>query len=260
MPVDNLFYEPNNGINICIFKSYPQAVFVVLFLNWDKYMFTGIIESTGIIQSIQPTQGDVRMTISSDDLDFTDVKLGDSIASNGICLTVVDMNKTAGWYAVDVSRETLRKTALIHWKNGDIVNLEKAMLPTTRFGGHMVSGHVDGVGEITNIKKDARSIYLEITVPKDLQRYTATKGSITIDGISLTTNLVKNNVVCLNIIPHTAEVTNIGRHWQLGAQVNVEVDVVARYLERLLTADNLDKKSQSNTLTESFLADNGFIK
>lgn len=221
-------------------------------------MFTGIIESTGIIQSIQPIQGDARLIIGSDDLDFSDVKLGDSIASNGICLTVVDMDKSASCYAVDVSRETLDKTTLLHWKIGDVVNLEKAMLPTTRFGGHMVSGHVDGVGKVSTVKKDARSLYVEISLPKELQRYTATKGSITIDGISLTTNLVKDNVVCLNIIPHTAEVTNIGKHWHLGADVNVEVDVVARYLERLLMVENHGTSHHLGTLTEAFLADNGF--
>lgn len=198
-------------------------------------MFTGIIESTGTLKSIEEIGGDVRLVIESDNLDFSDVKLGDSIASNGICLTVVAMNDNS--YSVDVSRETLAKTAMNHWQQGDTLNLEKAMLPTTRFGGHMVSGHVDGVGTIETMEEDARSIYIEIAIPQPLKKYAATKGSITVDGISLTTNLVKDNIVCLNIIPHTAEVTNIGKHWKLGAEVNIEVDLIARYLERLTTVE-----------------------
>lgn len=199
-------------------------------------MFTGIIESTGKLRKIEEVDGDVRLVIESDDLDFSDVSLGDSIASNGICLTVVDMNDNS--YAVDVSRETLNKTAMNNWKVGDKLNLEKAMLPTTRFGGHMVSGHVDGVGTIEVMEADARSIYIEIAIPKALKRYAATKGSITVDGISLTTNLVKDNIVCLNIIPHTAEVTNIANHWQVGGPVNIEVDLIARYLERLTSVSD----------------------
>ncbi|MAE39766.1 MAG: riboflavin synthase [Psychrobacter sp.] len=224
-------------------------------------MFTGIIESVGHVKSMQPVGGDIRLTIESDDLDFSDVKLGDSIASNGICLTVVAMG--SNYYSVDVSRETIARTALESLKPGHIVNLEKAMLPTTRFGGHIVAGHVDGVGVINKVEKDARSIYIEIEIPKELAHYTATKGSITVDGISLTTNLVRDNIVSLNIIPHTAQVTNIGKHWLLGNKVNIEVDIVARYLERLINKDNRSANTISNRqtdITEAFLADNGFMK
>jgi len=224
-------------------------------------MFTGIIESVGHVKSMQPVGGDIRLTIESDDLDFSDVKLGDSIASNGICLTVVAMG--SNYYSVDVSRETIARTALESLKPGHIVNLEKAMLPTTRFGGHIVAGHVDGVGVISKVEKDARSIYIEIEIPKELAHYTATKGSITVDGISLTTNLVRDNIVSLNIIPHTAQVTNIGKHWLLGNKVNIEVDIVARYLERLINKDNRSANTISNRqtdITEAFLADNGFMK
>ena len=224
-------------------------------------MFTGIIESVGQVKSMQPVDGDIRLTIESDDLDFSDVKLGDSIASNGICLTVVAMG--SNYYAVDVSRETIARTALESLKPGHIVNLEKAMLPTTRFGGHIVAGHVDGVGVVSKLKKDARSIYIEIEIPKEIAHYTATKGSITVDGISPTTNLVRDNIVSLNIIPHTAQVTNIAKHWLLGDKVNIEVDIVSRYLERLLNKDksssNAYSSPQSN-ITEAFLADNGFMK
>lgn len=224
-------------------------------------MFTGIIESVGSVKSMQSTGGDIRLTIESDGLDFNDVKLGDSIASNGICLTVVAFG--SNYYSVDVSRETIARTALEELKAGHVVNLEKAMLPTTRFGGHIVAGHVDGVGVISKLQQDARSIYIEIEVPQELAHYTATKGSITVDGISLTTNLVRDNVVSLNIIPHTAQITNIGKHWLVGSKVNIEVDVVARYLERLLNKSQAGEVNTSNPqsqITEGFLAENGFMK
>ncbi|HCN16411.1 MULTISPECIES: riboflavin synthase [Psychrobacter] len=224
-------------------------------------MFTGIIESVGKVKSMQPTGGDIRLTIESDELDFSDVKLGDSIASNGICLTVVDSG--SNHYSVDVSRETIARTALETLKAGHIVNLEKAMLPTTRFGGHIVAGHVDGVGIVSKLQQDARSIYIEIEIPQELAHYTATKGSITVDGISLTTNLVQDNIVSLNIIPHTAQVTNIAKHWLVGSKVNIEVDIVARYLERLINksqASAMAAPSPQSQITEAFLADNGFMK
>lgn len=220
-------------------------------------MFTGIIEATGTLLNITPIGGDVRLTIGSQNLDFIDIKLGDSIASNGICLTVVSLANTQ--YSVDVSCETLSKSTLSKWQVGDTLNLEKAMLPTTRFGGHIVAGHVDAVGQIVLMKKDARSVYVEIKLPSDMMKYTADKGSITVDGISLTTNAIRtnDNVVCLNIIPHTASLTNIDKHWRVGAKVNIEVDLVARYLERLLFAQKMDDTPKSN-ITMAFLTENGF--
>lgn len=222
-------------------------------------MFTGIIEATGKIVAIKPTQGDVRLKVQSDYLDFADVKLGDSIASNGICLTVVEQGKD--WYAVDVSRETLNKTAMQQWQVGDVLNLEKAMLPTTRFGGHIVTGHVDTTGTVKLIKNDSRSIYIEIEIPSEFTKYVAIKGSVTVDGISLTSNLVEGNVISLNIIPHTAQVTNIARHWKVATKVNIEVDVVARYLEKLLvsTPDNMSNSTHEG-ITLNFLQQNGFSK
>lgn len=201
--------------------------------------------------------GDIRLTIASSQLDFVDVKLGDSIACNGICLTVVAFGQD--WYAVDVSRETLTKSTMQHWQVGDTVNLEKAMLPTTRFGGHIVSGHVDTVANITQIRQDSRSIYVEISLPQAFSKYVATKGSVTVDGISLTTNLVMGNVISLNIIPHTAQVTNIGKHWKVGSLVNIEVDVLARYLERLLMSD-VQNHEKSSGISLEFLAENGFTR
>ena len=222
-------------------------------------MFTGIIEATGKIVAITPTQGDVRLKVQSDYLDFADVKLGDSIASNGICLTVIEQGKD--WYAVDVSRETLNKTAMQQWQVGDVLNLEKAMLPTTRFGGHIVTGHVDTTGTVKLIKNDSRSIYIEIEIPSEFTKYVATKGSVTVDGISLTSNLVEGNVISLNIIPHTAQVTNIARHWKVATKVNIEVDVVARYLEKLLVSrpDNMSNSNHEG-ITLNFLQQNGFSK
>ena len=223
-------------------------------------MFTGIIESMGKVKAMQPIGGDIRLVIESSGLDFSDVSLGDSIACNGICLTVVDLG--SNYYAVDVSRETIARTALEDLKIGHQVNLEKAMLPTTRFGGHIVAGHVDGVGIVRKLQKDARSLYIEIEIPAEIAHFTATKGSITVDGISLTTKLVRDNVVCLNIIPHTAQMTNIAEYWLVGNKVNIEVDIVARYLERLINKSqpSTSNLSTTSTLTEAFLADNGFMK
>ena len=219
-------------------------------------MFTGIIESLGKVESLQSVGGDVRLRIQTD-LDMSDVHLGDSIATNGICLTVIDWGEN--WYAADVSRESLNRTTLGHWKAGQPVNVEKAMLPTTRFGGHIVSGHVDAVGEITLVREDARSIYYEVTAPAEIAKYLAEKGSVTVDGISLTINHLRGSVISLNLIPDTAERTNIGT-WKAGSKVNLEVDVLARYIERLLLGDKAAETTQQSKISMDFLAENGFLK
>ena len=219
-------------------------------------MFTGIIESLGTVESVQNVGGDVRLRIGTD-LDMSDVHLGDSIATNGICLTVIDWGEH--WYAADVSRESLNRTTLTHWKVGQRVNVEKAMLPTTRFGGHIVSGHVDAVGEITVVREDARSLYFEVTAPAEIARYLAEKGSITVDGISLTINHLRGRILSLNLIPHTAERTNIGT-WKTGSQVNLEVDVLARYIERLMMGDKAAETPPQSKISLDFLAQNGFLK
>ena len=219
-------------------------------------MFTGIIESLGKVESLQSVGGDVRLRIQTD-LDMSDVHLGDSIATNGICLTVIEWGDN--WYAADVSRESLNRTTLGMWKVGQPVNVEKAMLPTTRFGGHIVSGRVDAVGEITLVREDARSIYYEVTAPAEIAKYLAEKGSVTVDGISLTINHLRGNVISLNLIPHTAERTNIGT-WKVGSKVNLEVDVLARYIERLLLGDKAAETTQQSKISMEFLAENGFLK
>ena len=219
-------------------------------------MFTGIIESLGKVESLQSVGGDVRLRIQTD-LDMSDVHLGDSIATNGICLTVIEWGDN--WYAADVSCESLNRTTLGMWKVGQPVNVERAMLPTTRFGGHIVSGHVDAVGEITLMREDARSIYYEVTAPAEIAKYLAEKGSVTVDGISLTINHLRGNVISLNLIPHTAERTNIGT-WKVGSKVNLEVDVLSRYIERLLLGDKAAETTQQSKISMEFLAENGFLK
>ena len=219
-------------------------------------MFTGIIESLDKVESVQSVGGDVRLRIQTD-LDMSDVHLGDSIATNGICLTVIEWGDN--WYAADVSRESLNRTTLGMWKVGQPVNVEKAMLPTTRFGGHIVSGHVDAVGEITLMREDARSIYYEVTAPAEIAKYLAEKGSVTVDGISLTINHLRGNIISLNLNPHTPERTNIGT-WKVGSKVNLEVDVLARYIERLLLGDKAAETTQQSKISMEFLAENGFLK
>lgn len=222
----------------------------------ETTMFTGIIESLGKVESLQSVGGDIRVRIQPN-VDMSDVHLGDSIATNGICLTVIDWGDN--WYAADVSRESLSRSTIGQWKVGQAVNVEKAMLPTTRFGGHIVSGHVDAVGEITQVRQDARSLYFEVTAPAHIAKYLAEKGSVTVDGVSLTINHLRGNILSLNLIPHTAERTNIGT-WQLGTQVNLEVDVLARYIERLLLGDKAAEQKPESKLSMEFLAQNGFLR
>ena len=197
-------------------------------------MFTGIITAVGEVAALEPRGGDVRLTINTGDLNLGDVGLGDSIACSVACLTAVEL--TAEGFVADVSIETLSLTTIGGWRVGTHVNLEKAMLASDRFGGHIVSGHVDGLGEVTAFYEDARSWRLRIRAPRELAKYIAQKGSITVDGTSLTVNNVDGSEFELNIIPQTLTHTVIGKH-KVGAEVNLEIDLVARYLERLLLGD-----------------------
>ena len=219
-------------------------------------MFTGIIEALGEVTALQPKNGDLRLRIKTPDLDLTDVRLGDSIATNGVCLTVVDLPGDGYW--ADVSRETLETTTIPAWKIGQAVNLEKALTPQTRLGGHIVSGHVDGIGEVVSRHADARSERFRLRAPKNLAKYIAHKGSITVDGTSLTVNKVDGAEFELNIVPHTLQHT-IMENYQAGTSLNLEVDVLARYLERLLLGDKAAESGQESGITMDFLAQNGFI-
>jgi riboflavin synthase len=220
-------------------------------------MFTGIIEAVGEIVAAEPRGGDLRLRIKSNGLDLGDVQLGDSIATNGVCLTVVDLPGDGYW--ADVSVETLDFTTLRTWQVGRRVNLEKALTPTTRLGGHLVSGHVDGVGEVVSRHPDARSERFRIKAPAELAKYIAHKGSITVDGTSLTVNAVDGDEFELNIVPHTIEKTVIG-DYQAGTKVNLEVDVIARYLERLLLGDKAADSKAGGGIDLAFLAENGFYR
>ena len=215
-------------------------------------MFTGIVEAVGTLTAITPKGEDISVTVEVGKLDMSDIKLGDSIATNGVCLTVVDYNATS--YSADLSLETLQKTGFTDYQAGDKVNLEKAMLPTTRFGGHIVSGHVDGVGEIVERNMVGRAIEFWVAMPADIAKYVAEKGSITVDGISLTVNDLRKNAFKLTIVPHTGEETTIA-DFHVGRKVNLEVDVLARYMERLLTSQQEQPESR---ITMDFLQQNGF--
>ena len=225
-------------------------------------MFTGIIETIGKVAALQASDGDLRLRIASSDivrgagLAKSEVALGDSIATNGVCLTVVDLPGDGFW--ADVSRETIAFTTVSQWKIGDRVNLEKALTPQARLGGHIVSGHVDGIGEVIKRSDDARSIRFTVRAPNELAKYIAHKGSICVDGISLTVNAVNGAEFELNIVPHTARVTVCG-NYRVGTRVNLEVDVIARYLERLLLGDNAaQSNARSGSITAGFLAEHGF--
>jgi riboflavin synthase len=216
-------------------------------------MFTGIIEALGNISRIDRVGGDLRLTVTCGALDISDVKLGDSIAVNGVCLTAIAFD--AHSFSADVSNETISHTSLQALKPGSEVNLEKALLPTTRLGGHLVSGHVDGLGSVIDKFEDARSIRLVIAAPQELQRYIAVKGSICVDGVSLTVNAIADDRFELNIVPHTQQRTII-KHYQRGTRVNLEVDLIARYLERLVLR-NTDSNAAS--IDRELLARAGFL-
>ncbi|MBL1457410.1 MAG: riboflavin synthase [Methylophaga sp.] len=213
-------------------------------------MFTGIIAAVGQLKSLESRGGDIRLHIDPAKLDLTDVKLGDSIAVNGVCLTVVEMASRSLQF--DVSQETLQRTSLGQLKTGSEANLEKALAVGDRLGGHMVSGHVDGLGEVISKTASARSWQYKIKAPAELERYIAEKGSITIDGVSLTVNGVFDGGFDINIIPHTLEETII-KHYQTGTRVNLEVDLIARYLERLLP-------QTGSTISRDFLTQQGYIR
>ncbi|HED17862.1 MAG TPA: riboflavin synthase [Gammaproteobacteria bacterium] len=217
-------------------------------------MFTGIIEAVGSVAERQASGDDMRLRIKTAGLDLADVKPGDSIAVNGVCLTAVEL--PGDGFQADVSHETLKRTGIGQLREGDAVNLEKALTPETRLGGHLVSGHVDGFGEVISRQSLGRAECFIIRAPDSLAKYIAEKGSICVDGTSLTVNAVNGAEFELTIVPHTLQQT-IMDSYQSGSQVNLEVDLIARYLERLLLGE--DAANASTGLTEGFLAKHGFL-
>ena len=206
-------------------------------------MFTGIIQATGQVMEILPMAGDLRLSIDvSALLPETEIRIGDSVAINGICLTAKNApgNQPPGQVPVmlaDVSRETLAKTTLGHWQAGQRVNLEPALRLGDRLGGHLVTGHVDGVTQVLRRETDARSVRLRLQAPADLACFIAAKGSVCLDGVSLTVNAVNGSAFEVNLVPHTAEVTTLGAV-QEGDALNLEIDTLARYVARLQECQN----------------------
>jgi riboflavin synthase len=194
-------------------------------------MFTGIVQGVGAIRSVEPRGGDVTLWVDTGSVSLADVQIGGSIAVSGACLTAVQLEPRA--FAADVSRETLSLTTAGEWTPGSRVNLEKALTAGQALGGHYVTGHVDGVGRVVSRYDDARSVRVEFELPQELARYVARKGSVCVDGVSLTVNGVSGRRFDVNLVPHTLELTILGGYLP-GTRVNLEVDIIARYLERML--------------------------
>lgn len=197
-------------------------------------MFTGIVQGVGTVRAIEPRGGDVTIVLDTGSVALDGIELGGSIAVSGVCLTATRFDRSS--FAADVSRETLSLTTLGQCQVGSRVNLEKALLAGQALGGHYVTGHVDGVGEVVSRHDDARSVRMEFRVPPELARYVARKGSICIDGVSLTVNGAQGDHFDVNLVPHTLEVTTLGQ-LQAGSRVNLEVDIIARYVERMMHPD-----------------------
>jgi len=197
-------------------------------------MFTGIVQGVGTVRAIEPRGGDVTIVLDTGSVALDGIELGGSIAVSGVCLTATRFDRSS--FAADVSRETLSLTTLGQCQAGSRVNLEKALFAGQALGGHYVTGHVDGVGEVVSRHTDARSVRMEFRVPPELARYVARKGSICIDGVSLTVNGAQGDRFDVNLVPHTLEVTTLGL-LQPGSRVNLEVDIIARYVERMMHPD-----------------------
>ncbi|MDH3637267.1 MAG: riboflavin synthase [Gammaproteobacteria bacterium] len=216
-------------------------------------MFTGIVQSIGIVQQVRRMDADMSMVVDPQGID-AHIEIGDSVSVNGVCLTVAE--RLGSQLRFDLSVETLSRTLLGDLKIGAPVNLELALLPATRIGGHFVTGHVDGVGELVAQDPEGRSIKMQFSVPEGLSRYVAEKGSICIDGASLTVNNVDGNRFHINIVPHTARKT-IMRYYRPGRKVHIEVDILARYVERFMTGER--ESTDDSSITAEFLAEHGFL-
>lgn len=218
-----------------------------------RVMFTGIIQAKGQLQRSEHRDGDQRLWIDSAGLNLSGVSLGDSIAVNGVCLTAVELGERG--FAADVSNETLGLTTLGQLSPGDTLNLELALTLNQPLGGHLVSGHVDGIGKVTALRDESRSLRMDFEAPGELARYIARKGSITVNGVSLTVNAVEGCGFGVNLVPHTLQETNLGE-LEVGSPVNLEVDLLARYLERLLTGAQDSQTSRDAPLLLASLHDN----
>ncbi|MBE9503844.1 MAG: riboflavin synthase [Proteobacteria bacterium] len=200
-------------------------------------MFTGIVEGKGKVKSLGNGSSGFTVTIEAP-FDLSSDKVGDSISVNGICLTATKIEKTT--FSADVSKETLSRTNLGKLKSGSEVNLERALKLGDRLGGHLVTGHIDGPGTVKKIEKRGESLYIEIALEEKELKYIVKKGSVTVDGISLTVNSVGNDFFTLNIIPHTLELTTLGEI-KPGSQVNIETDIIGKYVEKLIPGENAEK-------------------
>lgn len=218
-------------------------------------MFTGIVETVGTLKNIVSNGQGAYIEIEAPKMDFRDVAIGDSIACNGVCLTVTALG--AQGFTADISHETIACTNFKNITKGYLINLEKALTPNTHLGGHIVQGHVDGVGVITSVSRSDNVMDVWIETAPEISRYIAKKGSITVDGISLTVNDVVENKFRLTLIPHTHAITTAD-YWQVKQEVNIEADVLARYIERLLECKECSQK-KSTGVTLNMLVENGFI-
>ncbi len=220
-------------------------------------MFTGIVAGVGTLLGVERKGAGAVIKVETPDdfMHIEHVKLGDSIACNGVCLTVTSIEDKV--FTADVSYETMEHTCFKNYARGTALNLEAAVTPSTHMGGHIVQGHVDATGVVSSVTKTSDATDVMISCPKELMRYIAYKGSITVDGISLTVNDVGEDSFRLTLIPHTRGVTNF-TSWKVGQGVNLEADVLARYLERLITARDEQKNNNSGGLTLETLIENGF--
>lgn len=216
-------------------------------------MFTGIVEETGKIVKIENGSKSSRLTVKGNKI-FSDLKQGDSVAVNGVCLTVTEFSE--GLFSADIMNETLSRSNLGGLKQGSLVNLERAMIADGRFGGHIVSGHIDGTGMIAKIIRDDIAVWYTISADKKIMKYIIEKGSVTIDGISLTVAKVTNNDFSVSVIPHTAKETILGMK-KVGDTVNLENDIVGKYIEHFLKYDTMDDK-KSLGITKELLLKSGF--
>ena len=212
-------------------------------------MFTGVIKSIGTVKEIHSQGGDSRITFFAEGIEWDNFKVGESIAVNGVCLTVIEIHKNG--FDADVSMETMQVSTFASLQKGSRVNIEPSLAIGERMGGHFVTGHVDCIGKIHANKAQARSMRLEVELPSEFKRFVAPKGSICIDGVSFTINTITGSIFCVNVIPHTAKATIIG-DCKIGDRVNIELDIMARYTERLLD------RSNDGVISEEFLRVNGY--